>query len=280
MQYGDLIGVVVASVASGGATALALIWLVRTWVTERLKASIRNEYALQLEAYKAELLAQQQTALEQLRADNARSEATRSVATASFVSSHLAAHERRLAGIDRLWNSVVRLRSNSAGLVEILDATIEPEYASILEKPGVRDRLSRLSLDALAPLLADVSHDVEQVRPFLSEYVYSLFSAYHTVTGRVEWLAIRDRDKGLMTPWYRDDSIRQILQAVLTSSEMEYFDRLVVGKLSWMRYVMETKMLAEVGTIISGEAASAATLDRTRRIAEATQVAAPQGLVN
>jgi hypothetical protein len=44
-----------SSIVSGGVGGVILAWLFRNWITERLKQSIRHEYAQKLETHKAEL---------------------------------------------------------------------------------------------------------------------------------------------------------------------------------------------------------------------------------
>lgn len=43
------------SILSGGASGAVLVWLLKGWISERLKQSIRHEYAEKLESYKTEL---------------------------------------------------------------------------------------------------------------------------------------------------------------------------------------------------------------------------------
>lgn len=43
------------SVLSGGVGGAAAVWLIKKWISERLKQSIQNEYAEKLESYKTEL---------------------------------------------------------------------------------------------------------------------------------------------------------------------------------------------------------------------------------
>lgn len=59
-------------VASAGTTTLcaaALIWLSKTWVSERIKGAIQLEYDQKLEAHKAQLRAEHEVSLERLRAE-------------------------------------------------------------------------------------------------------------------------------------------------------------------------------------------------------------------
>lgn len=51
------------SVISGGLAGAVIVWFLRNWISERLKESIKHEYAQKLEAYKAELNSSMQAAL-------------------------------------------------------------------------------------------------------------------------------------------------------------------------------------------------------------------------
>ena len=55
------------STGCSAALSLALVWLLRTWIGERVRGSIRAEYAEKLESHKAILKAQGDVELEKLR---------------------------------------------------------------------------------------------------------------------------------------------------------------------------------------------------------------------
>ncbi|MFT5702385.1 MAG: hypothetical protein ACI8ZB_005304 [Desulforhopalus sp.] len=46
---------IITSIFSGGVAGAALIWISRSWITERLQQSIRHEYSQKLETHKSEL---------------------------------------------------------------------------------------------------------------------------------------------------------------------------------------------------------------------------------
>ena len=64
------------------------IWLARSWLSERLKNSIRAEYDQKLETHKAQLKSQSDIAIERLRADL-------SIATAEHNIQFARLHEKR-----------------------------------------------------------------------------------------------------------------------------------------------------------------------------------------
>jgi len=57
---------VILSIFSSGATGALLVWLLRGWISERLKQSIQHEYSQKLETHKAEL----NTRIQALRHEN------------------------------------------------------------------------------------------------------------------------------------------------------------------------------------------------------------------
>ncbi len=60
---------ILASMGGSAALAGCLVWLSKTWLSERLKTSIQHEYNEKLEAIKAKLHAENSIALEQLKSD-------------------------------------------------------------------------------------------------------------------------------------------------------------------------------------------------------------------
>jgi hypothetical protein len=59
---------ILSSVAVSGLLSAALIFLSKTWISERLKGAIKNEYDQKLETHKAQLKAQSDVSLEEFKA--------------------------------------------------------------------------------------------------------------------------------------------------------------------------------------------------------------------
>ena len=127
-------GFVDVLVASGLTTVVltsALTFLFRTWITERLKQSIAHEYAVELEKHRHTLKAEHDVALERMRADYAQQSAVATAATASFLDTHRAGHERRLAAIEVLWAEMLRLRRELPGPVAMVDLFPVQSHANL-----------------------------------------------------------------------------------------------------------------------------------------------------
>ena len=53
----------ILNIISGGLSGAVIVWILRNWISERIRESIKHEYAQKLEAYKAELNANMQASL-------------------------------------------------------------------------------------------------------------------------------------------------------------------------------------------------------------------------
>ena len=109
----DFILSVVSSATVSGLLTAALVFLSKSWISQRIKSSIEHEYAEKLESFKAQLKAEHDTALEKLKASNAQNLAIQSAATASLTATHTAAHEKKLQALEAYWHATVQLRAKS-----------------------------------------------------------------------------------------------------------------------------------------------------------------------
>lgn len=94
------------------------IWLARSWLSERLKNSIRAEYDQKLETHKAQLKSQSDIALERLRADL-------SIATAEHNIQFARLHEKRAEVIAETYARLTELHVALGDYVKIFETTID-----------------------------------------------------------------------------------------------------------------------------------------------------------
>lgn len=243
-----------SSAAVSGLVTAALIWLSKQWISERLKRAIQHEYDV---------------ALERLRGDLAREQALHREAVVSFTAGHMAAHERRLQAIQILWSGVVRLRQQAPAVLTLADIFSPEQIRQMPRNPKAKaELLDALSDSKILSLMATLN-DVEPMRPFLGEPLWSLFFAYRAFTGRLLVLFLQGRDKGQVEYWRDDDGVRQLLAAVMTVEEMKELDRPKYGSVEWVRSMIEQKLLQRANDVISGAAVSKATLEQAQMILRA-----------
>ena len=115
----------------------------------------------------------------------------------------------------------------------------------------------------------DVSAEVDIIRPFIGEYLYALFFAYRALISRISYIVMEGRDKGHISTWFADKGIGQLIATVMNNEEIEKFDDIPISKISYMRDLLEQKMLRHISKIITGESDSELSLEQARKIAEA-----------
>ena len=267
-----LVSLLAAALVSAGLTP-TLVWILRTWAAEKLRASIRHEYAERLEELKATMRAESEATLERLRADNSLQRLVHDAAAKLHGTAHSAAYERRLKAIECIWRGVLKLKQTAPSVFTVMDILAPSEYDLLLTRSDYVRLLESLSWDQTSLQLSSVSEEVEEARPFAGEYLYSCFYVYRAMTGRIAYLLTKGRDKGHISPWYEDSALRQVLRVVLTRDELTDFDSQEGMKIMRAWALIEGKILLEFEKIVSGKASAEEAYADGRRILEAARAA-------
>ena len=148
------------------------ILLVRTWLLERIRQSIRVEYDQRLEEYRRNLQTSHELMLQQIQA-------IQTTANNSLVEGQRVVAEYRVNAVKEVWQEVVLWRTELPFAIVILDPD---EYPDIRSDP----KLSGLTNDNY--LTRILNNRIEEFRPFLGEYCFSLCFAYRAIVGRAALL--------------------------------------------------------------------------------------------
>jgi hypothetical protein len=262
----EIVSAVVASVMANG----ILVWIFQTWFAEQVQQKVRFEYGQKLETVKAELKAEQEKSLEQLRADNAKLQAVQATANASLAEGHRAGHERRLQAIEKLWKAFLEIQKKTPMAVTFSDNLEVTEYNHYFENEGLHGLLEEVrNHTTIFKMLNEIGADVEQCRPFIGERLYSLFFVYRAVVGRTCFLFSQGIAISKIPDWRTDSGINQLLSSVLTSPEVEAILSTTISGFNGMRMTLETRALEQIQRIISGEAAADFGLEQSKKVAGA-----------
>lgn len=159
---------IIVSTFGSASLILVVAWLGRTWLKERLTASVRLETEQKLATLKSELEAANQ---------RIRDLASVGSAVNSQVESSLLEH--RIAAVQKVWESVQSWQQVSAAtmMVSVLSDDWIKKNAS---HPGTKSTFEQIlkNVDHLG--FMKKQNETELVRPFLSEPAWALFSAYHS----------------------------------------------------------------------------------------------------
>ena len=259
------------SIFGSASLTLALVFVLRTWISERLRQSIAHEYALKLEAHRAVLKAEYDVALERIRVDNAQQTAIQAAAIGSFAEGHKAAHERRLQAVSTAWKAILALAYNTPPALFIEDHMTREEYPQFFSDPSYTLQLDSLSEGTLFNFIKNTSFEVEDIRPFIGETIYSLFAAYQSLISVAIYKLLDGKKKRRIEPWFEDRQVRELLERILTHEELQQFNNLRIAKFKWLAKTMHNKIVEHMAHVVSGEASATTGLDHARRIVEAVR---------
>jgi hypothetical protein len=252
---------VLIALGSGGVVSVAIIFLARNWISERLKQSIEHEYAEKLETFKAELKAQQDVALEKIRS-------VHSLAATSFVESRKAAQERELQAIETIWHTILQIPTHMPSWVSKMDIMTSEEWKETVKSDGRNMGLT--SVDDFLGKLYSTMGAAESARLFAGEYAYALLYAFRAVSGRIVYLHERALRKGDITIWHEDTATRQLLSLIFDQSELATFNRQAIGHYAILGNEVKRKFIGIANSVSSGTKAAQDALKQAGAIVEAS----------
>jgi hypothetical protein len=256
---------VIVSATSGAAVSGLMIWLFKEWLSTRLKASIQHEYDRKLETHKAQLKREQELAILDIKTALAREAAFHAAAHGSFVEGQKAAMERKLSAVDKLWGCIPQFRASLPPVLMVMDVMTVEEYKGAKEHPQFKALAGDLTPETMSTL---APKSIEEVRPYVGEYMWAVFFCYQTILIRILVLLQLGRTDAEKIEWYKDGGTRQVIAAVLTPVELAEFDGAEFAKITWLQRRLESKLLGAARKIISGENFGAEALEQAKLIQE------------
>lgn len=260
-------------ISSVGASALlttALIWLSKNLISERLKNAIKSEYDIKLESHKSVLQAEQDRALEKLRADNAQFTATLSSASSAFSAAQAAAHQEKLNAIKVLWEKVVHLRANIHPIAHLADLHGPKEFSGQMKIGYGKDMIAKADPSQTKEMGFEDKAVVERLRPFLGEPIYQLFHLFWFVPARIVGNIIMEKAvRATENEYFMDfPDIQRLLPTFLSPDEIEQLNKQTGMQVTFIRNKIEAKMLEAIQDLISGKSAGHDALKNSESLAK------------
>lgn len=238
-----MLELVLSSFGSAALVAAAL-WLGRTWIKERLTASIRLDTERDLAKLKSDL-------------DRA-SQRIKDVAlagTSANAQVESALLEHRISAVNKVWESVLSWQTVSTAtmMVSVLSADWLKENAS---HPGTQSTFEQLLKNADHLNFVKKQNETELVRPFLSEQIWALYAAYHSFLlarlVKASLLSISGIDHAEALSRFNE---RELVQKSAPAEIFAAYDKNpYVGTEPYLRYLRE-EMLMQFREFLSGERA-------------------------
>lgn len=263
-----MLEIIVSSIGSASLVAV-ILWLGRTWIEERLTASIRLETEKELTKFKSDL-----------EIANQRIRDISSVGSAANAQVETALLENRIKAVNKVWESVLSWQQVSVAtmMVSVLSDDWLKKNAS---DPGTKSTFEQILKNADYLAFMKKQNETELVRPFLSEPVWALYSAYYGFLSarlaKASLLAISGIDHiEALSRFNERDLVEKSAPPEIIAA---YDQNPYTGTEPYLRYLRE-EMLTQFREFLSGQRASNLAVENAAKILLAAEDLATKSLAS
>lgn len=262
--------VLTAITSAGVSVAMVAVlgWLLRTWISERLKASLKHEYDDRLEKLKAELKAQGDAHLTALKSEVDRQAEKLRIAAASFSEVQKATIPKKIEAVDALWLGVIQTRAAFPSEVAITDIFTDEEMKGFYTDPRMRRHSDRMSDVSEIDFISAGMEGVQCFRPHLGEYIWALYITYRAVLGRSIILIKKRKDNPEALGWPHDDHIKKLIASAFGDDALKEFEGLRFSRYQWLTSQFDMCLFKAIDTLLTGRSFSDAALSRAHEMEE------------
>lgn len=227
----------------------AVLWLLRSVISTRLRASVQHEFDQKVENLKAELRKSEESFKADLRSKETQIEALRAGALSGLASRQAAIDARRIQAVDQLWSAVQAL--GPAKSVSATIAVLKFEGASKASASDPRARQMFAALGGEGDPTKIHTGEAEMARPFVSEMAWAIFSAYRSILS-VAMIKMQLLKTGLDMPNIIDeDRIRRLITVVLPH-QADFIAKHDTGACHYLLDELESRLLQELRRVLQG----------------------------
>ncbi|TDR82996.1 hypothetical protein DFP86_101390 [Paludibacterium purpuratum] len=245
-------GVIISSFSSVVLLS-ALVFLVKNWFIERLKASVGYEYSAQLEKLKSELTMKNNESLESVKHEVAKEFSAISMAHKTLEGSIAIAQQKKVDGVEKLWSGIVALRNSTPSAFTTVDVLLEAEFNRFdCTKIENAQKFSKGEIFEIFTSKIDDDGMVDLARLHVGEKLWFFFFAYRALNFRLAYEISESIKKNSLSPWYKTRGMRNMLENFFTREEIDKMDSMEFSKFSYLRSILEEKFLDEARRIVSG----------------------------
>jgi hypothetical protein len=187
----------------------------------------------------------------------------------SFESGQTLYQEKRLEAVEVLWNATLKLRERFSAAVFFFTILAPDEYDDALKTDQALNASIEPINDAMITGAMKDDENLERVRPYLGETLWSQYFIYRAFMGRLSYLIVRAKKVGRFSGDWRDDKlIRQLLPNVLPPEDVVGILKRPDGFLlvQGVRGSLESVMLKEMSLITSGKRSSAESFENATQM--------------
>lgn len=240
------------------------LWLLRSLIITRLRASVRHEFNQKIENLKSSLRESEESFKSELRLKETQIEALRSGALSGLASRQAVLDERRILAVDQIWSAVQRLAPAKSISSTMAILKFKEALKLSASKQESREMFKSLSGKIDYQKVKDTK-EAETARPFLSDMAWALYSAYQSILA-VAMIKMHMLEYGVDTPNMIDlNRVKKVLTAALPH-QAEFINSVDTGAYHYLLDELEASLLNELRTFLRGEDVDRSTLEQAATI--------------
>lgn len=189
------------------------------------------------------------------------------LAISSLTSNNQKLLEKQLVAVEEAWSQILYLRESLTSIRRYYSV-----FEFSLNKPDMETFLNSFDFtpldNSMFEKLIQDNKKLETYRPYLGEYIWSLFNFYRAFVLRIHFKFEDDYNKGEVKPWHVDESLVGMVVNSLGPDRYEQIDLNSPNSLNQVCTMLETGILSEIEKLISGSNSTEKNYKEARRLME------------
>ena len=205
--------------------------------------------------------------IEELRKDLMRSNNTLSNLQNNYLSQIQVVNVKKLEAMEQLWKACLLVRESIPSSLYPVLSILPEEYVNMeyLNTPNPKGLEIGKEIRIIAPII-DINKPIEKLRPFIPMDLYALHKTHTSIVTGAVFNAITKFEKGNITHWKNEESIKKLLCETLTDREINHIYSLTYQSFQSLMELMELKIIECINKNITGEGTTVDSIEQLKRM--------------
>ena len=199
----------------------------------------------------------QQKEIEKIRSLSEQNNLIINNLTDSLSKIYLSSNEKRISYLEKAWNGFLEIKNVAPTLVFLSHGIlVKDEYMNLPNDKNshIINEIKNFKSESYLLSQTKISTDIEMIRPFIGENLWTIFSVYRAFFGRLTYLLQDGLKTGTMRYWKDDQNfINKILGLVIQPDELKQLLENDFNAFQNVINFLEYKALNEISEQVSGK---------------------------
>ena len=243
---------------------IIMMWLLRSIITTRLRASVQHEFDEKLEAMRTTFRTSEETFKAELRIKEDQIEALRSSAISGLASRQAALDMRRIEAVDQMWSAIISLAPAKRISATMAVVKFEATAKEAARNPKIREIFATVAGDST--IWESGRNDAAaKARPFVSQLAWALFAAYQSIIA-VAVIRLEILKAGIdITDFIDKDYVANLIKVALPHYT-EFVEEHDASAYHFLLDELESQLLEELQKLLRGVESDKASVEQAAAI--------------